>query len=49
VSSIVDVFAAESTLQPAAGAGVAGILSLGGVATEVLDLRAARSCAAAGN
>ena len=49
VSSIVDVFAAESTLQPATGAGVAGILSLGGVATEVLDLRAARSCAAAGN
>ena len=49
VSSIVDVFAAESTLQPAAGAGVAGILSLGGVATEVLDLRAARSCTAAGN
>jgi len=49
VRSIVDVFAAESTLQPATGAGVAGILSLGGVATEVLDLRAARSCAAAGN
>jgi len=48
VGTIVDVFAAESALQPAGAAGVAGILSLGGVATEVLDLRAARSCAAGG-
>jgi hypothetical protein len=49
VSSILDVFAAESALQPATGTGIAGVLSLGGVATEVLDLRAARSYAAAGN
>jgi two-component system chemotaxis sensor kinase CheA len=49
VSSILDVFAAESALQPATGTGIAGVLSLGGVATEVLDLRAARSCTAAGN
>jgi len=46
VGTILDVFAAESPLQPAAGTGVAGILALGGVATEVLDLRAARSIAA---
>jgi len=42
VGTILDVLAAESPLQPAAAAGVAGILSLGGVATEVVDVRAAR-------
>jgi len=42
VGTILDVLAAESHLQPAAAAGVAGILSLGGVATEVVDVRAAR-------
>jgi two-component system chemotaxis sensor kinase CheA len=42
VGAILDVLAAESPLQPAAAAGIAGILSLGGVATEVVDLRAAR-------
>ncbi len=42
VGTILDVLAAESPLQPAAAAGVAGILSLGGVATEVVDIRAAR-------
>lgn len=41
VGQIVDVAAAESPLQPdLAAAGVAGTLSLGGVATEVLDLAA---------
>ena len=42
VDTILDVLPAESPMQPASGAGVAGILSLGGVATEVIDLRAAR-------
>ena len=42
VGTILDVLAAESPLQPAAATGIAGILSLGGVATEVVDLRAAR-------
>jgi xanthosine utilization system XapX-like protein len=42
VGTILDVLAAESPMQPAAAIGVAGILSLGGVATEVVDLRAAR-------
>ncbi|MFM8954019.1 MAG: chemotaxis protein CheA [Planctomycetaceae bacterium] len=38
VGSIIDVLAAESRLQPATSPGVAGILALGGVATEVIDL-----------
>jgi two-component system chemotaxis sensor kinase CheA len=42
VGTILDVLAAESPLQPAAATGITGILSLGGVATEVVDLRAAR-------
>jgi two-component system chemotaxis sensor kinase CheA len=42
VGAILDVLAAESPMQPAAATGVSGILSLGGVATEVVDLRAAR-------
>jgi two-component system chemotaxis sensor kinase CheA len=42
VGAILDVLAAESPIQPAAATGVSGILSLGGVATEVVDLRAAR-------
>jgi len=45
VRAILDVLAAESPMQPASGVGVAGILSLGGVATEVIDLRAVRQCA----
>ena len=45
VGTILDVLAAESPLQPAAATGVAGILSLGGVATEVVDLHAARRSA----
>jgi two-component system chemotaxis sensor kinase CheA len=45
VGRILDVLAAESPLQPAAAAGVAGILALGGVATEVIDVRAARRLA----
>ncbi|MFM7185132.1 MAG: chemotaxis protein CheA [Planctomycetota bacterium] len=46
VAAILDVLAAESPLQPAGGAGIAGILSLGGVATEVVDLSVARRQAA---
>ena len=46
VGEILDVLAAESPLQAASGTGIAGILSLGGVATEVLDLHAARRHAA---
>jgi len=42
VGAILDVLAAESPMQPVAATGVSGILSLGGVATEVVDLRAAR-------
>ena len=42
VGAILDVLAAESPMQPAAATGVSGILSLGGIATEVVDLRAAR-------
>jgi two-component system chemotaxis sensor kinase CheA len=42
VGSILDVLAAESPMQPGSAAGVAGILALGGVATEVVDLRAVR-------
>jgi two-component system chemotaxis sensor kinase CheA len=42
VGTILDVLAAESPLQPAAATGIAGILSLGGMATEVVDLNAAR-------
>ncbi|MCE9631399.1 MAG: chemotaxis protein CheA [Planctomycetia bacterium] len=38
VGSIIDVLAAESRLQPTTSPGVAGILALGGVATEVIDL-----------
>jgi len=45
VAAILDVLAAESPMQPASGVGVAGILSLGGVATEVIDLRAVRQSA----
>ena len=45
VRAILDVLAAESPMQPTSGVGVAGILSLGGVATEVIDLRAVRQCA----
>ena len=45
VGAILDVLAAESPMQPASGVGVAGILSLGGVATEVIDLRAVRQSA----
>ncbi len=42
VATILDVLAAESPMQPTAARGVSGILSLGGIATEVVDLRAAR-------
>jgi two-component system chemotaxis sensor kinase CheA len=38
VGSIIDVLAAESRLQPAVSPGVSGILALGGVATEIIDL-----------
>jgi two-component system chemotaxis sensor kinase CheA len=41
VASIIDVLAAESRLQPAGSPGVAGVLALGGVATEVIDVAAA--------
>jgi two-component system, chemotaxis family, sensor kinase CheA len=46
VGSIIDVLAAESRLQPVDTPGVAGILSLGGVATELLDLDTAASAGA---
>ena len=42
VGTILDVLPADSPIQPGSGPGVAGILSLGGVATEVVDLRAVR-------
>jgi two-component system chemotaxis sensor kinase CheA len=42
VGTILDVLAADSPMQPGSGTGVAGILSLGGVATEIVDLRAVR-------
>ena len=42
VGAILDVLPAESPMQPGSGTGIAGILSLGGVATEVVDLRAVR-------
>jgi two-component system chemotaxis sensor kinase CheA len=42
VGTILDVLPADSPMQPGSGAGVAGILSLGGMATEVVDLRAVR-------
>ena len=46
VRQIVDVAAAESPLQAGLGSdGVAGSLSLGGLATEVLDLDSARAFA----
>jgi hypothetical protein len=45
VGAILDVLAAESPMQPASGVGVVGILALGGVATEVIDLRAVRQSA----
>jgi len=48
VGTILDVLAAESSLQPAAVPGIAGIVSLGGVATEVVDLPAARRHVALG-
>jgi two-component system chemotaxis sensor kinase CheA len=48
VGTILDVLAAESPLQPAAAPGIAGIVSLGGVATEVVDLPAARRHVALG-
>lgn len=38
VGSIIDVLAAESRLQPTASPGVTGILALGGMATEIIDL-----------
>ena len=38
VGSIIDVLAAESRLQPAEAPGVSGILALGGIATEIIDL-----------
>ena len=41
VGSIIDVLAAESRILPASAPGVAGILALGGIATEVIDLAAA--------
>ena len=41
VGSIIDVLAAESRVVPASAPGVAGILALGGIATEVIDLAAA--------
>jgi two-component system, chemotaxis family, sensor kinase CheA len=48
VGSIIHVLAAESRHQPVDTPGVAGILSLGGIATELLDLDAvARGVAAA--
>jgi two-component system chemotaxis sensor kinase CheA len=47
VGSIVDVLAAESRLHPVDTHGVAGILSLGGMATELLDLDAAAPVEAA--
>ena len=40
VGSIIDVLAAESRVVPASAPGVAGILALGGIATEVIDLAA---------
>ncbi|MGI9176346.1 MAG: chemotaxis protein CheA [Pirellulales bacterium] len=40
VGSIIDVLAAESRLQPASAPGVTGILALGGIATEIIDLEA---------
>jgi len=46
VAAILDVLAAESPLQAAGGAGVRGVLSLGGIATEVVDLGVARRHAA---
>jgi two-component system chemotaxis sensor kinase CheA len=46
VGSILDVLAADSSMQPEQAPGVAGILSLGGVATEVVDLRTVRRHAA---
>ncbi len=42
VSTILDVLPADSPMQPGSGTGVAGILSLGGVATEIVDLGAVR-------
>ena len=46
VRQILDVEVADSPLQPAlASDGVAGTLSLGGIATEVLDLDSARAFA----
>jgi two-component system chemotaxis sensor kinase CheA len=41
VGSIIDVLAADSRILPASAPGVAGILALGGIATEVIDLAAA--------
>ena len=41
VGSIIDVLAAESRVMPASSPGVAGILALGGIATEVIDLAVA--------
>ena len=41
VGSIIDVLAAESRVLPASSPGVAGILALGGIATEVIDLAVA--------
>lgn len=46
VGTILDVLPAESPMQPGSAVGVAGILSLGGIATEVVDLRAVRRHAA---
>jgi two-component system chemotaxis sensor kinase CheA len=46
VGTILDVLPAESPMQPGSTVGVAGILSLGGIATEVVDLRAVRRHAA---
>jgi len=43
VDSILDVLVAESPLQPAGMAGLAGMLALGGMATEVVDLGAMRN------
>jgi two-component system chemotaxis sensor kinase CheA len=48
VGSIIDVLAAESRLQPASSPGVAGVLALGGVATEVIDVEAAAARPGAG-
>ena len=41
VGSIIDVLAAESRLQPVTSLGVSGILALGGIATEIINLDAA--------